>query len=418
MTIFQSAAQMTGRPYNRIMAALGDSRTDYLTSANGYENLSPLNHLRFLTRQAFDLPIENNFGVGGDTSTMMLARVDAMLAATDAAVIVVWGPTNDRGGANMTYAASVANMEAIRDKIIAAGRICWFIAEAPRGDATFTSNRLSGQQLGNHIRMRQWFLDQRNTPGVYVSDPWPRLADPHSTTGDAIVGKFYDGLHQSVVGAHDIALSMLPVADFLYPRLDLVPVTNSDVYHASQNPNGCLVANPMFSGTAGAPGTGGSGDLADGWLGSNSGGASGATRTYSKYLEDGIEWQQVDIGGTPTGSSPSIELVRQIGITGLNEGDVLRGVADVYIDEGSTGILGIGLRITDQTNNVSWTDMDRYATPSYIPDVAMSGVMQTPDAVVASGSPDIRFQLTAWLDQNVPCAATVWIKSAAVRKVI
>jgi len=405
-------------PTNDRVAIFGDSRTAQCSTANGgSENYGYLFWSLFFARQRCRYDLIDNYGVGGDTTTMMLARIGQVIASA-ASVVIVLGSTNDRGAANMTAQATITNLTAIRDKLRAAGKIVVFVAETPRGDTTFTTNRLSGQQLAYHVKVRQWILSQVAQPGVFVADPWSYMGDPASTTGDARVGYTHDGLHMNTTGAFYLGTAIAKVLNFLFPEPNILPVSNVDQYSVD-NPQGCVNLNPMMTGTAGTAATGGSGQLADSWSGTNAAGASGATRTYTKVTKNGQEWQQCVLGGTASGTAAALDIARQIGLQAkVIPGQYLEAIADIEFDAGLVNVMSIqlGITITDPVNGtVSIWDGDRYTGLSVIPGVAGAGILRVPRMLVPAGATDVRLRLTAYAVDASAVSGTIRCRALALR---
>lgn len=431
MTLFQTAAQMTGCPYNRQVAILGDSITQHNTYnvdgtsnwnastryGNRYIAFGYATWLRFLTYVGFDLDGASNFGVVGDTLPMILARTDAALLASNAATWFVMGGINDRGAGALTLQNSIDALTSIVNKIIAAGRLVVIFIPMPCGDANNSGNRLSATQLKRHMAFRRWIMENyASTPGVEVVDTWRYFADPNSTVGDAIIGLTYDGIHPSPAGAYAVAKAALPVVNLLFPpRFGFLLASNSDLYDATENIPGSLLSNPMMNGTAGTVGTGGSGSLADSWSGGN-GGDTGHTRTYSKVVSNGFNMQQCVFAGTPTSNGDAAILLQTVSAGNLAINDVLRGVCAVEVDAGVTGIDSFRLRIVNTTGFVNaGVDGDYSGSMLYWPTEAVAGALMTPPSVIPNTT--IRMELDARLKTGVACAATIRARAMGVIKV-
>lgn len=419
-------SRRTARAPNRRVAVLGDSRTAGATSgtenAPVWENASYINWARFLVGQRFDFPWANNFGVGGDTTPMMLARLPAALSSSDAGTFVVFGGTNDRGSANLTADETISTLTTIRNMILDAGRLVIFIAEIPRGDTTYTSNRLSGNQLAYHLRVHQWLLDQRSQPGCYVCDAWGVVGVENSATGDIIPGYTTDGLHPGTVGHSVIGEKLASTLAQIFDPVDLLVTSNADVFSAA-NPNGCLLANPMFDGTSGTPGTGGSGNLATSWGGAGTSSASGVTRTYSKVTSGGKSWQQVVLSGTASGALPSLAVVRQIGLhTNISAGDRIEGSCEVEWETGHSNIIGVRLRIqvlSASTTVADIRDMDIRDISNPLPTGARSGILRIQPFQIQPGLSfdDVRYSVTVEGVDASALALTMRVRAMSLRKV-
>jgi len=416
MPISVTASRLTLLPRNRGIFILGDSRDfqcstiispEYSKLAQGW-----IGFLQFLANQRFDFDINDNYGVSGNTTADMLARTPAMLAAvaagSQAGTLMVLGGTNDRG-AGISYAQSVANLTAIRDLALAAGKIVIFFNELPRGDAGNTGNRLTATQLRDHLRLRQWFVEQRSIPGVYVVDMWAQTADPTSATGDVLSALFKDALHENPTGAYYMAVQALPLIQQLFAPIDLLPYTTADKYDATNFPTGCLNDNPMMNGTAGTiNGTGGSGSLADSY--SENAGPTW-TRAYSKVTSNGKAFQQIVLGGTGTTGGCAMRQVITAG--NLAIGDKVYAVADVEIDANAANISQLALQLLDN-NTVTAGDFRRALSTEAFPNVgAIKGVMRTPIYTLTSTTLQLQFEMKVLV---AAVAATVRVGRIAVRK--
>ena len=111
--------------------------------------------------------VENNFGVGGDTTAMVLARIQSVLNS-DAGIVVLLAGTNDRSSTDA--ATSIANLEQIVKQLTDAGLWVILIAELPSGDTTYSSYTLNETMFKEHLKVRKWCLDQSGRRLVKVVD--------------------------------------------------------------------------------------------------------------------------------------------------------------------------------------------------------------------------------------------------------
>jgi len=396
----------------------GDSRVDQCTDSNRTNTVGWLYWLQLLTGARFDFKASDNFGVGGETSAQVLARV-ASTAASTAGIVIALMSTNDRSTAQ-TAAASIANLAAYQAAILAAGKRLIWIAETPRADTAVTTFALAGAQIAYQIEVREWLLAQRSVPGVAVADPWPAMADPASLAVYAKTGYLKDGIHESTLGAYAIAQAVALVINTWLPPTARLPVSNSDVYSTSNNPKGCLTPNPMTLGAGGSiSGAGGSGSVATGWTATVT---SGVTAVMSKVTVGGSEWQQAVISGTPSGNT-ALTFSATIPSADLAPGDVLDAVAEIQVDSGHSGLRGVPIRvqITDSGSGalgmagvvtVVVGDINLDAPPG-----AWGGIAPVPPVTVGVGTIS-----AATLDVLVtglsgsPISATIRWRAAAVRK--
>lgn len=430
MTIYQTAAQMTGRPFNNKIAILGDSRTDQCTSSTSLRSAGWLHHLKALVWQRiefrFDLsqtPVSDNFGVSGQRSDQILARVDDMLAATDASVIIAYGcSVNDRLQGRDWETFTLPNLRSIQSKIIDAGRIIIWVTDTLSGDATFASFRLTGAQLRYHQRTRQWMLDQVTEPGVYVADPRQHWDLATSLVGYNKLLYTLDGLHPISLGAYWLAKSTQPIIEALFPPRAILPTSNSDQYHATDNPKGCLNSNPLLDGTSGTLNNGGgtncSGVLATGYTCTAGADATGTTAVYSKET-DGR--QKVVLAGTTSAGTASnqYEIIKTINLVPLlSAGDIIEAVLDLDIAEGMANIWQLGLNIQAQ-GGVTINSWDGIAltTEGPLPGNARRLIYRTPRVQIPVGTTTLYARLVASLIPSTTVAATLTMGAISVRKV-
>jgi lysophospholipase L1-like esterase len=400
----------------RNVAIIGDSRTFQCTSITAGSEYSKLAQgyigwLQFLTRQRFNFKIADNYGVSGDSTDMVLARVPAMLKATKAYTIIVWVGTNDRNTTNnYDYSHTIANLMQIRDLCLAAKRRVVFIAEGPRGNASNTGNALTGTQLLNHLRVRQWLLTQRDVDNVYVADPWQYLADPVSTLGYDLLSTSKDGLHPNPLGAYYVALALQPLFEFLFSPVDLLPASNTDQYDAVNLPFGCLNTNPMMQGTAGTFNTAASGSLADTY---SENATPTWTRVYSKVVSGNKTMQQVVIGGTGQNNSLSVRQI--ITSTKLAVGDMIYALAEVEIDPNVANMSDISLRLME--NSITIGDGRRALSTEVFPTIntTLKGVMRTP-VYQLGATTTVQLQMGFVPINAAALSATVRFGRMAVRK--
>ena len=411
------------QPRNNKIAVLGDSITNNnSTSTGGFESNGYLTWANQFSRQRFRFEHALNFGVPGDTSEQAYARIDDVLA-NDAGTVVVAVGTNDRGSAAFTYTQTISYLTAIRDKLLKDGRIVVLVCPLPRGDSTYTSNRLTGDQLAYHIRVREWVLSNKGVRGVYPVDSWVYTADATSSTGDIKLGYTSDGLHPNVIGSfwHGKAIAEQAL-NLILPEPYILATSNADVYGAINNPQGSIILNPMFSGTTGIPGTGGSGNLATSYTGTNATGTTAVTRTYSKVTSGGKDWQQIVLGAGPTTAEGALDLVRQISLhASVSAGDVIEGMIEYEVDAGTTGVMSLqlGLQLTDANGTTTLWDGDRYTGGSMLlPDVAFSGVMRTPRITVGATPTDLRFRLSCYVPNATSPVISVRCRAASLRKIV
>ena len=282
----------------------GDSRTQVSTgdfpdtktiNAEGY----PCWVLQF-SGYKLKLARGGNFGVGGDSTTQMLARIAAVLAHPCPNVILLGG-VNDS-----SLSESLTNYPLLIDQLIGGGKRVIMGNELP-----FTSGN-SGQQDAQ-IGRRDWIEDPARLvsyPSLIVVDTFRPMWNS-ATYCDFKTGYAPDGLHPATLGnsvlGNTIATALAPyISSFTSYRN--APTVNTDNYDAATNPFGCLVAGYMMEGTGGRVDNVLNTGVATGWnVGTTN--AGGATVTVSKGVDsDGFPTQIIEITGTATAGSRAVTL--------------------------------------------------------------------------------------------------------------
>jgi hypothetical protein len=415
----------------------GDSRADLASNQGRTTTQGWLWWLQLMTGARFDFQPDYNFAIGGSNSEEVRDRAAALRGKPPGYVVAVVD-TNDRS-AGWRAQRTIAALADYQKKILSYGHRLVWIAGSPRGDSTPDGIRrtLSDVELADALQVRSWFLAQAAVRNVYVADPWPLMLDPDSPEGRARDGILRDGIHWGPVGARLVAQTLAPIFDRLMtprPRL----VTSNDDLYSEANPAGSLNFNPLLSGKGGLLGIGCAGDLAQGW---SAEAGEGISATFSKVVVDGEEWQQVMVSGAPTGLNAGgdpvdptpVSVVVSAGIDPLDlaGGDSFEALADIELEEGSSGLRGVALYTAYTTEEGTVTQaagepvLARSQVNLELPPEAIAGVSVVPrtaalpDRVIAasvniviSGAPH-----NPRLD-DVPMSATVRFRAVSASKTI
>lgn len=415
-----NATAFPATPKNRRIAILGDSITAQCSSTTvGLENYGYLSHALRAADQRFIFdPLTNNYGVGGDTSAMAMARVASVIASGVGTCILAVG-TNDRTS-SMTADDTIANLLSMRDDLMEAGIHVILVVPLPRGESVNTDKRLTALQLGYAMEVRRRILETLEKPGCWVVDTWPVMADLTTTTGDIKLGYTHDGLHPTPLGAYWMGQVIAEVMKKVIGVEAFLPLANINYFNATDNLFGLVTTNPMMTGTAGAEGTGGSGDLADDYSGSNATGTTAVSRTYSKVTTATGDWQQCVVGGSAATAAAAIDLARQISLQAkVVPGGVYEAVCEFENDADITNIMSfqLGLHVQDSTTTVLLWDGDRYTSPHKLPNIANKGVMRTPRITVPAGVTDVRIRLSCYMATDGAPTGTFRFRKMGIRRV-
>lgn len=402
-------------PYNNKVAVVGDSvaNANSYTDANVNKILAKgtLANAAYLGRQRWTFDPEDNFGVPGDDTAQVLARIDSVLASSTCAMIVLDCGTNDEGH-GLSVAQTKANYSAIINAIVNAGRMVTIIPPRPR-DITTPSYTMTATQYLRFVQRRQWMLGLADpSRGILVCDVWRYFADPSSTNGAPVANSTYDGgLHPNQYGGYLCGLALAELfglgrADGIYPFIDVLCGQNTDLYDATNNPTGCLNTNPMLIGGA---------TIATGYTNGTGG---GLTNTATKVTSGNRVWQQIALTGTATSSADVWACYQTLTAGNIAVGDVVEGYCDLEVDS-AAGVSHIGLSLIDSTGFVKTaggmadtSDINSFTYPVF----AHSGVLKTPKFVLPTTT--IRAGIKARSINTVTAAATFRVGAMSFRKII
>lgn len=332
------------RPSSRKVAIFGDSISDQNSDPNITNGKGYMSQARAIAFNRFDFDDSLNFGIAGQNTAQMLARVNDVIAARPARVFFLGGTNDYNYGSGLTVDQTVANIIAIFDALSTAGIYVDWCPILPRS----YDNNAGGTNLTtiqdyihsvNH-RIRRHLRDREDTFVTVVPLEY-YLTDRSSASGAPVTAAFQveptgnSGLlHPIVYGAQLMAIPLAAYYSDIFPSLPRRITSNNDVLSAS-NPWGAIRSNPLMTGTTGTVGTGVTGTVATGWsVARNSG--STLTATVAKVAQTsptGGEVQSIILGGGTGGASfESVRLIQvgsSIPTTGLTAGDKVALIIEV-----------------------------------------------------------------------------------------
>ena len=263
----------------------------------------------------------DNYGVGGETTAAVHARVAGILAVTTASfVLVAGGMENDAQDAGLTT-KPLAIARAVSDfgillqdyaAVLSAGRQLITRTCAPRGPGASPTAYTRTYQHTISALIREWSVSHC----VPCLDLHAILTDP--STGNGIASGAY-GYNDSAISTSDnthmtftgTANAGAELARLLAPLLPLSVTAFAggpeDVYDATNAPYGNLVANGKWLGTSGTLAGGVTGSLATSWAVSGgsivtpAGGAVTVSKVNDRRPRSRGEWQQMSMTGTTRG---------------------------------------------------------------------------------------------------------------------
>lgn len=181
---------------NQRVVAIGDSVTaggDSNTGPRPYWSGSVYSYLALASKQRFNLV--RNAGIGGQTTTQILARFATDVVAHNPGIVVISGGTNDRNGGTMTLAQTKANYAAMV-KLARAASIVPVLATVPptniAGSGAFNTVDLNRAGVDN---LNAWIRKYARLNNIELLDFHRYWVDP--VTNGYRTGYSGDGVHPS-----------------------------------------------------------------------------------------------------------------------------------------------------------------------------------------------------------------------------
>ncbi len=364
----------------------------------------------------------DNKGISGDTTTGVLARLQADVLDRRPDIVFVWCGTNDiNSGAS--YATVTSNLNTIYQRILDQGATVIAVPVTPRNAAAGT-DWAGASQRRTHLAVNHWINRKaQETQGMLLIDPCTIWTDPTSANGDARSGFSTDGVHCSPTGGYWMGEAAVATLGGLIRPIQQVAVSQYDQYDATYNPSGNLLSNGLLTGTGGTVGTGASGTVATGWQLSRSSGshvtATGSKTTRSDGLPGDVQQIVLTVNGSGSGTgivnfatSPSSVT------TGLAAGAWVEGSCEIEVSASSGGgspVEAVYLDMQDVTSGGSRVRCFQSLNGYKYPNVAWKGVFKTPPLQLV-GTDGLRIRITAEMAENVNDSVTVKLSRMTMRR--
>lgn len=400
---YSAARERKMQPSNLEICLAGDSRTapatDSSTGRFYLEGRHPLAWAIPMAGNNCQLHQAAQYGVGGDTTAMLLARWGAVLA-DQASVIGLLIGTNNFGSANLSLQKSIDDVTEMILRAKRAGKVIALANELPR----VAPSGISGQQLQNLLDYHAWLTTAPDLfSNVYGWNTWDAISD------FSVGAQSLDGLHQNTAGGFALAPGLADVLLRIFGACDLSrPVTSVD---------DTLNANPRMAGDTGSKGSGVTGKLAANYSCTISGSMTGVSVDCEKEPDGDEEWQVFRITGTPGGTVGAITLRPTTDLT-LAAGAIYDVRSRIRVEPGAVNLLTATpeARI-DGSATIQTRAVDGYAAPDVVPQAGYDLNLWTPPATVpGSGVTTIRGQVVMTIGAaGTPVDATVKVKTMGVR---
>lgn len=243
------------------------------------------------------MPYTWNFGVGGDDSAMVRARIQSVLDAKPDYCVVETGGVDGKKGISVDD--TIANLKYIYDQLELAGIYIIGVTMYPNQTPNPNSRRhLSG--------INAWVKSQKHVRQNFsVVDIAPHFTDfSAGVDTQPLSVMVMDGTHPSHNGAFVLGKLMADAMAKLEPEaLDLANRNPADVWHATENPRGNILPNGCFRGTGGVLGPNATGVVADNWEVGSTGGGSAVCSLEADPAFPGLFKQVLTLGGAGTSST-------------------------------------------------------------------------------------------------------------------
>lgn len=405
----------------KIVALLGDSITGNNNQTNKFNSqVGYWSNASVLLGKRFQSAPHLNFGVTGQITAQILARVgDVIEQSPD--ICIVMGGTNDVSS-GVTASAAYANIEAIWSALTGAGILVVAGTVLPRSDPSLSADESKVlQQLNGLIR-----LNAAKFTDVYLWDAFIDLADTTSTVSGCVSAYFSDLLHPNREGAYWLGKSLAAVFNKAFPQ-DGGPayrcVSGGDLYDATYSPNGNLLANAMLSGTSGTKvGAYATGSAANSFSVYR---PLGATITCvaskgTKTLPNGQTYPTQILTVSSPGGGVAIEEISFFQNVTTNAGDVLVGGFDVYVSSVSGRLLYVTPRVQAQYGAYTLVGQDAYfqagGSSGVLPE-SFSGHTQSVPGISPTGGTSTQMAVVVGLDCTVASSVVVEIGLPYMRKI-
>lgn len=238
---------------NNNVAVLGDSRTAQTINTN-YATFAETG--TYINQQSYSFMLYGdalskkkvewsryNFGVSGERTDQVLARISA-LDAYQFRAVVVWCGVNDISQ-GVTGAVTFSNIYKIYERLSAKGIIVIAVLD------NFATNWVSSQYAEHKILntlIRNYVTGRK---GFYLIDANDVVTSYTSESPVIKTGIFYDNIvHIGTRGAYYLGQQLAVVYDEIMPQIKTKSFGANESYNATTNPNQ-LISNLAFSGTGG-----------------------------------------------------------------------------------------------------------------------------------------------------------------------
>lgn len=336
-------------------------------------------------------------GIGGDTSTQILARLGSVIALKPAYCLLLGIIENDVENVVAT-AITQANITSLISSLLSAGIIpiiCTGVPNLLTDSAAEANAYYSNNDFIRNLRY--------TSPGAVVVDISNEFVDYAQTYPKPLATHVAAGPHPNVLGAYYIGKKIADTLNPLLPGSYLFTNHWLSVANGGTTPQ-VLCDNPLMEGNGGTNGTGvaAAGGISDGWTAQALGGGSGVVTKVARTDIPNAEWMQEVFTGDAAWTIGDYGRCYSAGVPLPNGsvavGDIIQAFTEVEVDAGDTNLLGLSMSVraagaaTEHWNGMSYTSSNN--TPLDIDYPA--GVIASPKFEVPAGTTSIGIHVRAY----------------------
>ncbi|MCK5554828.1 MAG: SGNH/GDSL hydrolase family protein [Alphaproteobacteria bacterium] len=369
-----------------------------------------------------------NFGVSGEDSTEILARIPDVIAVKPDVCLVQSGSNNVGSPATV-----IADVKASMLLLYNAGILGVYMGINFRRSASWDAEEMQQAAYINNVIAR-WLAD--NGYGIYI-DTNKYICDFDTAAGTPYAGALHtDSIHYVTWSAFQIGRLLHENISPLLALNSAEITGNAEAYNSTNNPHGNIWTNPLVSinsnvgSGAAAIGTGvtaGTGTVATSIgramkVERNSGTSTGVVNVESRGAGKG-NWQQLVV--SPVGSSTSLFLIRSNGadIThGLDAGTWVRVGCDVDVSTFGTGALNSGFQnvnlyvdLRTASDSVGRVIAMHQYSEIPLPNIAWNGRLEIQPFQIPATCTIIRARVEVKVDDTADETGTIKVGSIYIR---
>lgn len=382
-------------PFNSRIVYAGDSITANASSSLTNPALFPRGFAMWAQmhsgHRAFH-GYRSNQGVGGNTSTQLLARfndilTELQLAPSGQRLCHILIGTNDLGAISST--TTISNIGSMISQLRGIGSRIILMKILPRGTVASPMNATS---LANWEAVNAWIATQ-TASDITVLDLEPIVGnmDANHTINTTYAP---DSLHPGPLGAFLIGEVVGAAINNIVNDGDILPTSASDPLNALSG------ANPFLTGTTGTLSGGMTGTAPTGWTATGSFSGATTVRTMAASVlthpQGYGQFAQLSFDFDYTGSNRVVRFSRSSGtITGFNLGDTVEVLSEVQWNSPLTNIRSITFTLQSQ-NLIS---MGSSISDTVLAPKAFNGIVRSKPFILTSNLTSSNIWLEAILSE-------------------